>query len=424
MAGKSRIDAVRARNRAALLAALRRGGARSRTALAADTGLSGATVSAIGAQMLAEGLIAPAEIVADPAEAAAAAESPARGRPQAPLGLNPARASVVAAVISARAVTVALADYAGRLVARAEGPPLPRDACAAALTAALIARIDALRLHAATIGSGDPPLRALTVAVQGVTDAEARRVLWSPVLDAQGVDFAAPLGARYGAPVAVVNDCAMSATALARRQPALGPDFAVILVGPGVGMGLVLGGALVEGRRSSAMEFGHMTHQPGGAPCACGRLGCVEAYAADYAILRAAGRQACGDADALAAEARAGDGAARAAFSVAGAALGYGLGRLFALVGPVKVALIGPGARAADLIEPAMRAALEAALAPALSAPLSLTLAPDETALALEGAALHALQGLDAGYSAGAPAPKAAAGKPGARKATMQGAAK
>ena len=67
----------------------------------------------------------------------------------------------------------------------------------------------------------------------------------------------------------------------------------------------------------------------------------------------------------------------------------------------MRVALIGPGARAADLIGPAMRAALEAALAPALSAPLSLTLEPDEIALALEGAALHALQGLDAGYSAG-----------------------
>lgn len=404
MAGKSRIDAVRARNRAALLAALRRGGALSRTALAAQTGLSGATVSAIGAQMLAEGLIAPATAVADPA--GQDAESPARGRPQAPLRLNPARASVVAAVVSARAVSLSLADYAGGVIARAEGPPLPRDADGAHLTAEVAARIDALRLGARAA----PPLGALTLAVQGVTDAQARRVLWSPVLAAQGVDFAGPLGARYGAPVAVVNDCAMSATALARRDPALGPDFAVILVGPGVGMGLVLGGALAEGRRSSAMEFGHMTHLPGGALCACGRRGCVEAYAADYAILRAAGRDAGGDADALAREARAGEARARGAFAAAGEALGYGLGRLFALVGPVKVALIGPGARAADLIEPAMRAALEAALAPALSAPLSLTLEPDETALALEGAALHALQGLDAGYSAGAAAPETVRG--------------
>ncbi|PKQ08504.1 MAG: sugar kinase, partial [Alphaproteobacteria bacterium HGW-Alphaproteobacteria-10] len=73
MAGKARIDAVRARNRALLLAALRYGGARSRTELAADTGLSGATISAIGAQMLAEGLIAPA----GPTESFG--ESPARG---------------------------------------------------------------------------------------------------------------------------------------------------------------------------------------------------------------------------------------------------------------------------------------------------------------------------------------------------------
>lgn len=390
------IDAVRARNRGALLAALRREGPRSRTALAAATGLSGATVSAIGAQMLAEGLIAPAgpgDLASDPAP-----DSPPRGRPQAPLGLNPRRASVLAAVISARAVTLALSDYAGGAIARAEGPALPRAADAATLATTLTARIDALR----ALAPAAPPLAALTVAVQGVTDAQAQRVLWSPVLEARGVDLAGPLGARYAAPVAVVNDCAMSAAALARRDPALGPDFAVILVGPGVGMGLVLGDALVEGRRSSAMEFGHMTHRPGGAPCACGRLGCVEAYAADYAILRAAGRDPGGDADAVARDARSGDEAARSAFAAAGEALGYGLGRLFALVGPVRVALIGPGARAADLIAPAMRAALEAALAPELSAPLSLTLHEDETALALEGAAIHALRGLDEGFSAGA----------------------
>ncbi len=402
MAGKSRIDAVRARNRALLLAALRREGARSRTALAADTGLSGATISAIGAQMLAEGLIAPA----DPSDAATDSPTGAsvRGRPQAPLGLNPRRASVLVAVVSARAVSVALVDYAGGIIASGEGPPLPRAAPAEALVATLIARIDALRAQAPDA----PPLAALTVAVQGVTDAEARRVLWSPVLDARGVDFAGPLGARYRAPVAVMNDCAMSAQAIALRDPGLGPDFAVILVGPGVGMGLVLDGVLVEGRRTSAMEFGHMTHRPGGAPCACGRLGCVEAYAADYAILRAAGRMPGGDIDALAREARAGDPVARAAFAAAGEALGYGLGRLFALVGPVKVALIGPGARVADLIEPAMRAALGAALAPELSAPLSLTLHEDETALAVQGAAIHALRGLDEGFSTGAPTRRAA----------------
>ena len=56
-------------------------------------------------------------------------------------------------------------------------------------------------------------------------------------------------------------------------------------------MGLVLKGELFTGTQSSGGEFGHMIHRPGGALCRCGRRGCVEAYAGDYAIWRNAKRK-------------------------------------------------------------------------------------------------------------------------------------
>ena len=34
-----------------------------------------------------------------------------------------------------------------------------------------------------------------------------------------------------------------------------------------------------------AAEFGHVLNEENGRPCRCGRRGCVEAYAADYAIV-------------------------------------------------------------------------------------------------------------------------------------------
>lgn len=388
----ARSDDVRLRNRAALISALREDGPRSRTALAAATGLSAATVSAIGGALLEEGVLAPV----------AAEAQGGRGRPQAPLGLNPARATAAAIVVSNRAVDTVVVDYAGDAIGRSWRGALPRDAGPAALFAALAAEIDAAR--AGALRSGAPALAALTIAWQGVADAEARRVVWSPIIDARGVDFAGPLAARCGGRVAVMNDAAMVAEAFLRggaRRSGAPTDLALLLVGPGVGMGLVLDGAAAAGRASSAMEFGHMTHVPGGAPCACGRLGCVEAYAADYAILRAAGRDERDDPLALAQAARDGDRAALAAFAAAGEALGYGLGRLFALLGPLPVALAGSGAAAADLLRPAMAAALKQALAPELSGPLELSVAGDATALALEGAAAHALRRLDAALAAG-----------------------
>jgi predicted NBD/HSP70 family sugar kinase len=405
MAGKVGMDEVRRRNRALLLAALRRAGPASRTRLSALTGLSSGAVSSLSADMLGEGLIAPA--LALPGEAGA------RGRPQAPLCLDRRRGMVAALSVAASGVRLRLVDYAGGAVAESDGPALPAGVGAAEAAATLGDRIDGLRAAAGPT----PSLSAVALAVQGVVDKGARRVLWSPILATRGLDLAGPLEDRFGAPVSVRNDCAMMAEALHRREPdAWGGDFAVLLIGRGVGMGLYLGGAPFEGRASSAAEFGHLVHRPEGPLCRCGARGCVEAYAADYALLRAAGR-APPDALAapppgavarLAAQARAGDGAARAAFEAAGEALGYGLGRLFTLVGPVPVAATGAGAAALDLMEPALRAGLAAAHAPELASPLRLDTAGDETALALEGAALSALGRLDAAHAA-RPAPGRAA---------------
>jgi predicted NBD/HSP70 family sugar kinase len=53
-------------------------------------------------------------------------------------------------------------------------------------------------------------------------------------------------------------------------------DLMLVRVGTGVGAGLVVGGALVEGHTSAAGEIGHVVVDPNGARCACGRAGCLE----------------------------------------------------------------------------------------------------------------------------------------------------
>ena len=143
-------------------------------------------------------------------------------------------------------------------------------------------------------------------------------------------------------------------------------DFIAILLSHGIGMGMVLRGELFTGTQSSGGEFGHMIHRPGGALCRCGRRGCIEAYAGNYAIWRNAQGMPedsppvadISDADiaALADRARRDDGPEREAFRKAGEALGFGLGSLFALIDPAPVAMVGHGALAFDLLEPSIRA--------------------------------------------------------------------
>ena len=119
-----------------------------------------------------------------------------------------------------------------------------------------------------------------------------------------------------------------------------------------------------------ATEFGHMNHAPNGALCRCGMRGCIEAYAADYGVLRSAysvpdttppaARVPEPEYEELIRRARHGDRNAGHAFNLAGRALGYGIARLLALFDPSHVIIVGPGARALDLMRPEIDAALAA----------------------------------------------------------------
>ncbi len=59
-----------------------------------------------------------------------------------------------------------------------------------------------------------------------------------------------------------------------------------IAIGSGIGGGLVMDGRIFRGAHGWALEIGHLTSVPGGVPCSCGRLGCLEAYAAVEGLRR------------------------------------------------------------------------------------------------------------------------------------------
>src|SRR5690606_10605420 len=161
------------------------------------------------------------------------------------------------------------------------------------------------------------------------------------------------------------------------------------------------------------VEFGHMIHRPDGALCRCGRRGCIEAYAGNYAIWRnARGLPAdeipsldIGDDEmkALADDARNGDEAAARAFFIAGEAIGFGLGSLFALIDPAPVAMVGHGSLAFDLIGEPMRAAIARTAGGQHSGAISFATEPDEMPLIREGCAMRGLTFVDRQISAGRP---------------------
>ena len=390
-----RHDDLRMRNRAMVIAAVRRAGQPSRTEIAATTGLSHSTISAISSNLIAEGVLVQVK-----SESAVALK---RGRPQIALGLNPAAATVVTVELSLNLLSAAVLDYSGRVVAeeqkRLQTLSMAKDELVGECTAIL------RRL----LGGRDPaehrPAR-IVLAIQGITDTAERSLLWSPITPHGDIPFADLIEQEFGIPTAVENDCNMMAVALRWRNPdRYRNDFVAVLLSHGIGMGMVLKGELFTGTHSSGGEFGHMIHRPDGALCRCGRRGCVEAYAGNYAIWRnahGAGENDeppadISDADMLALikQARAADGPERQAFAKAGEALGFGLGSLFALIDPAPVAFVGVGARAFDIMEPHVSAAIAKTAGGQHSGAISFETEPDELPLIRLGCAMRALTFVD-----------------------------
>jgi glucokinase len=133
------------------------------------------------------------------------------------------------------------------------------------------------RTEVAAVGVGSP----------GAIDADAGTVAHARNLPGgwhEPFGLAAAVSREIGAPVRLGNDVQVAVDA----EFALGAgrayaSFLGVFWGTGVGGGLILDGRPWLGR-GAAGEFGHMVVVRGGARCACGRRGCVEAYAGRAAM--------------------------------------------------------------------------------------------------------------------------------------------
>jgi glucokinase len=176
-----------------------------------------------------------------------------------------------------------------------------------------------------------------------------------------------------GRSVEIDNDANCAALGEARYGSARDVDHMIYLgIGTGMGGGVVVDGKLVEGALGLGGELGHVTVAMDGPRCTCGSIGCLEAFAAGWAIAYeanlvaqtsdgAALRNAAGDgpitATDVAAAADGGDPAATAILDRAGTALGAAIGVFINIFNPDLVVIGGGLMSLGDhLLDPARRA--------------------------------------------------------------------
>ncbi|MGO2099559.1 ROK family glucokinase [Vagococcus salmoninarum] len=92
-----------------------------------------------------------------------------------------------------------------------------------------------------------------------------------------------------GIPFALDNDA--NVAALGERWQGAGensPDVTFITLGTGVGGGIIAEGQLLHGVAGAAGEIGHITVEPTGFDCTCGKKGCLETVASATGVVRLA----------------------------------------------------------------------------------------------------------------------------------------
>lgn len=93
-----------------------------------------------------------------------------------------------------------------------------------------------------------------------------------------------------GLPVVIDNDANCAAQGEMWKGAGQGAkDIVCVTLGTGVGGGIITNGKIVQGIKGAAGEIGHITVIPeNGAPCNCGKTGCLETIASATGISRLA----------------------------------------------------------------------------------------------------------------------------------------
>ena len=357
---KADTELVRQQNRSLVLEALRKHGALASIELGQTTKLSPATISAITNDMLSERLIEMDK------EETAKTRNAMRGRPKVKLKLTADAALLLGIRITHNKMSFWLADFCCSIIDQQTIDIDTTSLSCDAFSQALVEKASAFLLGQ-NIETNH--LSIISIACQGSVDADEGEIIWSPAFSARNIAIAAPLQDKFGCPCIVANDTNAIAHLLHVENETLTESFAVMYLGSGIGLGLYVNGALIEGTNGSASEFGHMLWQDDGVLCRCGRRGCIEAYASDFGIYRSANEHLKNTApkditpsqqemEKLADAARNNDKTAQAAFNLAGKAIGDGLSNLVMLVNPRNILITGPGVAHFDLLKVSINGAL------------------------------------------------------------------
>lgn len=140
-------------------------------------------------------------------------------------------------------------------------------------------------------GHDDVPVWGVAVGIPGPVDFDSGRPVAPPIMPGwNGFDMRRRFEERFDAPVWVDNDVNLLAFSERSRRPDERLDLIFFKVGTGIGAGLLSQGRIHRGANGAAGDVGHVRVRDSDSPCRCGKVGCLEAEAGGWALVRDADR--------------------------------------------------------------------------------------------------------------------------------------
>jgi len=257
-------------NESVVLGLIRQNGPISRVAIARTSHLSAATVTGITTRLIAQGL------VSEKSQGASTG-----GRRPILLSFNSRAGIAIGFKITERELVCVATDLSAEQEQHSR-ITLPDHATPEDVIALIASEVDRAQ-GAAT----SRRLVGVGVGIAGVVDRPSGVCRLSPFLRWTDVPLRAALEDAVSVPVVVEND--VNTLTFAVRGEVISTDrnsFIVVTVGRGIGLGMMLNGMPFRGARGQGGEFGHITVDPSGPTCECGKQGCLEAIASMPALIR------------------------------------------------------------------------------------------------------------------------------------------
>jgi glucokinase-like ROK family protein len=349
---------VRRHNTALVLNTLRRQAPISRAELSAATGLNRSTISSIIRALLADGLVIETTYQSDRI-----------GRPGMQLELNPLGGFAIGIEIGVDFISVIASDFTAKTFWRHWESSNPNDSQEVIIQRAF--ELTEMAFDAGRQGGMNP--LGIGIGLPGLVDCEKGILMFAPNLGWMEIPIKECWEERFNLPVFVENE----ANAVAIGEYYFGSanearTFLAINAGVGLGLGIMINGNLFRGSRGYAAEIGHVTLDPNGEQCRCGKRGCYEtiigpravvkwvkeelAQGAESSILTVAGNDPEKISfEAVADAAAEGDEVCLAALKEVGFNLGIVIANMVNVFNPELVILCGALSYAAELLLPAVQ---------------------------------------------------------------------